>query len=88
MLDDYTLNLNDWPVKENAILLLNGINHTHKSWQGSKIRFDKAPYLIASNILGIIKNKLVIQDERPQDIVAYSKQIKEMKENIEINPKL
>lgn len=88
LLDDYTLNLNDWPVKENAILLLNGINHTHKSWQGSKIRFDKAPYLIASNILGIIKNKLVIQDERPQDIVAYSKQIKEMKENIEINPKL
>lgn len=89
LLDDYTLNLNDWPIKENAILLLNGINHTHKSWQGNKIRFDKAPYLIASNILGIMKNKLLIQDERPQDAIAYfSHPIHEMRESNDIKPKL
>lgn len=42
LLDDYTNNLNDWEPPAIGLKLLNGINDTHKSWQGRRIsRFDE-----------------------------------------------
>jgi len=43
LLDDYTLNLKDWCPPGVGIKLLNGINDTHKTWQGERVlRFQPA----------------------------------------------
>lgn len=54
LLDDYTNNLNDWEPPAVGIKLLNGINDTHRSWQGERIsRFDD-PIIIKNNIVNNI----------------------------------
>lgn len=52
LLDDYTKNLMDWG--KGGIKLLNGINHTKGTWQGSRIRADREGSAIAENIRAII----------------------------------
>lgn len=52
LLDDYTRNLIDWG--KNGIKLLNGINHTKGTWQGSRIRADQKGKGIAENIRAIV----------------------------------
>ena len=64
LLDDYTANLMLWEPPAKGIKLLNGINHTHESWKGNMLRFDKRPEDLAKNILDIMEGQ-VIQDDRP-----------------------
>ncbi len=35
LLDDYTKNLLEWEPPAHGVKLINGINHTHKTWKGS-----------------------------------------------------
>ena len=51
LLDDYTMNLNDWCPPGVGIKLLNGINDTHKSWQGERISRLQPPTEIARAIM-------------------------------------
>lgn len=51
LLDDYTVNLKDWCPPGVGIKLLNGINDTHKSWQGERISRLQPPTEIARAIM-------------------------------------
>ena len=53
LLDDYSKNLHEWRVKENAIKLLNGINNTKHTWKGNKISSRNSPEQIVERILSI-----------------------------------
>lgn len=53
LLDDYTINLNDFDPPGVGIKLLNGINDTHKSWKGERISRFQSSTEIA---MGIINN--------------------------------
>lgn len=55
LLDDYTVNLNDWCPPGIGLKLLNGINDTHKTWQGERISRNQDPTLMALAILNNIK---------------------------------
>lgn len=62
LLDDYSLNLHDWAENGGiAIKLMNGVNGTKGSWQGSKVsRFCSAEYLakeIVRLIDGVVQTK-------------------------------
>lgn len=67
LIDDYTQNLLNWRL-ENGIKLLNGINHTHGTWRYSRLRFDKSPVELASNIVDIIQRGSMIMDQTPTNI--------------------
>ena len=82
LLDDYTHNLVLWEPPAKGIKLLNGINHTHATWNGNMLRFDKNPSELAQNIVDIIEGKCMIQDERPlrkQDQIKTHKRVQETK---------
>lgn len=72
LLDDYTKNLVLWEPPAKGIKLLNGINHTNETWQGSMLRFDKSADLFAEDIVKIMKEKAVIHDTKPQENTLYS----------------
>ena len=55
LLDDYTINLNDFDPPGVGIKLLNGINDTHKSWQGDRISRFQSSTDIAMAIINNIK---------------------------------
>lgn len=65
LLDDYTNNLTLWEPPAKGIKLLNGINHTHESWQGNMLRYDKEPDDLARSIVAVIEGGELIRDERP-----------------------
>jgi len=67
LLDDYTHNLTLWGPLGRGIKLLNGINSTRGSWDGDRIRFDKAPRDIADKVVSIVTNRGRVFDGRPQD---------------------
>lgn len=69
LLDDYTKNLALWEPPAKGIKLLNGINHTHETWQGNMLRFNHEPTELANRIVGIVQDKMFIQDKKPQDNV-------------------
>lgn len=51
LLDDYTPNLIGWAKHSGTgVKLLNGINHTHKTWNGAMANADDAPCEIAKII--------------------------------------
>lgn len=82
LLDDYTNNLVLWEPPAKGIKLLNGINHTHETWTGNMLRYDRSAGELANNIVGIMKGELFVQDEKPQesplaDIVSQLKAIRE-----------
>ncbi|MFT8889666.1 MAG: hypothetical protein ABF904_12720 [Ethanoligenens sp.] len=66
LLDDYTHNLALWQPPARGIKLLNGINHTHGTWQHDCLRYDKQSSELASNILRIMGNRAKIRDGLPQ----------------------
>lgn len=74
LLDDYTANLNDWSQHGGkGIKLLNGINHTHGSWLGSQLRYDKDPAQLALNIIQILDRASLVRDEKPMpNLEKYS----------------
>lgn len=55
LLDDYTKNLVLWELPGKGIKLLNGINDTHKTWQGAKIKHENSPESIASEIKNVME---------------------------------
>ena len=57
LLDDYTKNLILWSPPGQGIKLLNGINHTHKTWKGNCIDFNSVN--IADEILKCMNVKAV-----------------------------
>lgn len=71
LLDDYTHNLVLWEPPAKGIKLLNGINHTHETWKGNMLRYDKSPSELAENIVDILDGKRMIQDERPLTKMAW-----------------
>jgi len=64
LLDDYTKNLEDWShAGGRGVKLLNGINHTRGSWNGSRLSYDRSPAQLAGALLDIAAGRC-IQDER------------------------
>jgi hypothetical protein len=68
LLDDYTKNLAAWNPSQ-GVKLLNGINHTRGTWQGSAVRYDKPPHVLARDISRIVELGETIRDEKPQTII-------------------
>lgn len=80
LLDDYTQNLILWEPPAKGIKLLNGINHTHETWNGNMLRYDKEPEELVQNILNVITKKVLIQDERPlKQKISLANQLYEQK---------
>ena len=67
LLDDYTVNLEDWRMHGGTgIKLLNGINHTRRSWDGARLSMARLPGQLADALLTVAKGGM-IRDDRPQD---------------------
>lgn len=64
LLDDYTLNLNEWQPPARGIKLLNGINHTRGSWQHDRIRYDRESVDLADSIVSLMKDERRVFDEK------------------------
>lgn len=62
LLDDYTHNLMLWSPPAEGIKLLNGINHTNGTWQGSMLSFNKNFKELAKEISSIVLNNKKIRD--------------------------
>lgn len=65
LLDDYTVNLNSFDPPGFGIKLLNGINDTHKSWQGERISRFMSSTEIALSIVD--KISVLINNEKDKD---------------------
>lgn len=57
LLDDYTKNLMQWEPPARGIKLLNGINHTHGTWQKACVNHDTAPQELCENIVAAMKGE-------------------------------
>jgi len=66
LLDDYTHNLSLWQPPGEGIKILNGINHTKKTWKNNCINFEKTSEKIAQDIKKIIYSNTIIIDKKPQ----------------------
>ena len=66
LLDDYTINLNNFEPPAKGIKLLNGINHTKGTWQSDRLRFDKTPDELAADIVAIMNGEAKVLDEIPR----------------------
>lgn len=75
LLDDYTHNLILWEPPAKGIKLLNGINHTRGTWQGSMLRFDKKPEQLAADIVKVIE----VQQIFMQTIEAEKRKMEDLK---------
>lgn len=70
LLDDYTKNLVDWNrAGGRGIKLLNGINHTQRSWSGARISIDRPPAQLAGALLKVADGHCVL-DERPSFAIS------------------
>lgn len=61
LLDDYTRNLKEWTSNSTSnigVKILNGINDTHKSWQGDRIQGSISPETIASSLTAIAQREI------------------------------
>lgn len=67
LLDDYTLNLNDWEPPARGLKLLNGINGTKGTWQKSRISIEHPAEELADMIAGYLIAGRHLEDERPQE---------------------
>lgn len=65
LLDDRTLNLMQWQQTGKGIKLLNGQNHTAKTWKGDMISYDNNPQVIAKKIVSLINENVHVQDKQP-----------------------
>ncbi len=66
LLDDYTQNLTLWHPPGQGIKLLNGINHTRGTWEYDRIRCDKSPEDLATNLVSVIHGETTVMDEKPE----------------------
>lgn len=61
LLDDYTRNLQEWTfgkVNNIGIKILNGINDTHKSWQGDRVPGNIEPIELAKLLVNIASREI------------------------------
>lgn len=65
LLDDYTVNLHSWEPPARGIKLMNGINGTHGTWQGSKISYERTPDDMAAMIHSVVINNEHVMDPFP-----------------------
>ncbi|RPF47703.1 deoxypyrimidine-specific 5' nucleotidase type C protein (NT5C) [Hydrogenoanaerobacterium saccharovorans] len=63
LLDDYTQNLIQWEPPAKGIKLLNGINHTKGTWQGSKLSYDMSANSLAQSIVDVMRGSTISQRE-------------------------
>jgi len=75
LLDDYTKNLTSWEPPAIGIKLLNGINHTNRTWQRNRISAFKNPEEIAENIIKIMDGKLVADMQIRKGVSSNKKMI-------------
>lgn len=71
LLDDYTKNLTSWEPPAKGVKLLNGINHTNETWQGSRISASRNPRMLAESILAVMDGQ-VIRDQKPIKAIKIS----------------
>lgn len=62
LLDDYTKNLLEWKPGK-GIKLLNGINHTNKTWRGTCISAELSGDILASELAHQMERLLKIQEQ-------------------------
>lgn len=74
LLDDYSQNLFLFDPPATGIKLLNGINHTHESWNKSALSFHKNAQELANDVYAIMDYKIMIKDRKPQDPADTIKQ--------------
>lgn len=53
LLDDYTANLLAWVSYARGVKLLNGINHSRGTWQGTRVHKNEGAEAIVKAVLGI-----------------------------------
>ncbi|MCP1101996.1 5'(3')-deoxyribonucleotidase [Aequitasia blattaphilus] len=63
LLDDYTKNLMEWEPPAKGIKLLNGINHTRRTWVGSMVDFKETD--LKKEIVSIVLNNKLL-DKQPE----------------------
>ena len=52
LLDDYTLNLNEWKTKGTGIKLINPINNKNATWKGARVHYESDT--LENDILNVI----------------------------------
>jgi len=62
LLDDYTNNLTLWQPPAKGIKLLNGINHSHGTWQDDRISYKKTSNNITNDIINIMQGNTHVHD--------------------------
>lgn len=62
LLDDYTHNLSLWQPPARGIKLLNGINHTKRTWKGACIQYDKEAEELVKDILAATESNVMAQE--------------------------
>lgn len=62
LLDDYTINLNQWEPPGTGIKLITDINHTKGSWTKDCIRYDRGATDLAQKIVNVMEDKEHIRD--------------------------
>ena len=83
LLDDYTLNLNEWETKGTGIKLINPINNKNATWKGARVHYESDT--LENDILNVIyqeqnKIRLTYTDEmQKQDELVKSNQ-----QNVEV----
>lgn len=77
LLDDYTVNLNDWGQKACAVKILNGLNHTKGTWTGNKLSAFRDGKSLADAIVRISHGER-IQDGNPATVLAIKEQRRQL----------
>lgn len=68
LLDDYTKNLTDWEVYGTGIKLLNNVNSSKNTWQGSRIAYNGNSHFMAQSLLTVmLQQKRVVDANPPKD---------------------
>jgi len=63
LLDDYTINLNEWEPPAKGIKLLNGINHTKGTWKNNRVSYERSPEDMSKAITDMILHGRIVMDE-------------------------
>ncbi len=66
LLDDYTVNLNEWEPPARAIKLLNNINGTKGTWKKNRIAYDRPSPVMAECIWRVMNGETIIDDPLTQ----------------------
>ena len=82
LIDDYTHNLTLWSPPAQGIKILNGINHTNRTWKGSRLSLNKAPKELSKDIANIVMHNIEIRDAF-KNVEMSKKSINDIKTTLE-----